>query len=97
MPCSLKTAGSELDREMQRGLLQNENNVQNYETHLPELESQAVIVERDLARGDRQQFRELVAKAGSYVPSTIEKQTRDKGVEILSDIEKMLYLITRRD
>ena len=84
-----------LDRETQRGLLQNEKNVQNYEAHLPELARHAAIVKRDLARGDRQRFRELVAKAGNYRPSDIEKQTGEQKLKILSDIDEMLSLIER--
>jgi hypothetical protein len=84
-----------LAREMQRDVLQNEQNVLNYEGNLPEFDRQAAIAERDLARQSQEPFRELVIKAGSYSGGAIESQTRAKKLEILSDIDQILSLIGR--
>ena len=51
-----------------------------------------MLVERDLARKSRKTLSELVAKAESYRDSDIEGQTRDKNLQILSDIDAILYL-----
>jgi hypothetical protein len=70
-----------------------EQNVQNYQNNLPEFCREAALVERDVAPGSRQQFANLVNKIGSYTPSTVQHQTRDRNLEILSDIDEMLSLI----
>ncbi len=70
-----------------------EQNVQNYQNNLPEFCREAALVERDVAPGSRQQFANLVNKIGSYTSSTVQHQTRDRNLEILSDIDGMLSLI----
>lgn len=68
-------------------------NVQIYKGRLPEFSFQAVIVERNLAGEKRTEFKRLATKAGTYSDGDIEKQTRNKKLEILSDIDQMLSVI----
>jgi hypothetical protein len=41
----------------------------------------------------RQRFDELVTKAGTYNPSDIQKQTEDRNLKVLSDIDGLLSLV----
>ena len=70
-----------------------EQNVQNYQSNLPEFSREAALVERDIAPENREQFADLVNKIGSYTPSVVQHQTRAGNLEILSDIDRMLSLI----